>query len=67
MSTTARRGISDHRAVEIHELFHQQGKRHGDSDADAARAALIVVFRFGGMTAEEATRAAYEATGQKRS
>lgn len=60
MNAATRRGISVHKNVEIHELFHQQAKRLGDSDEDAERAALIIVYRFGGMNAEQATKAAYE-------
>jgi hypothetical protein len=59
MSTT-RHGISDHQLVEIYERFHQQAKRLGDSDNDANRAALIITYRFGGMTAEQATAAAHK-------
>jgi hypothetical protein len=58
--TTARRGISDHRLVEIYEVFHQQARRLGDSDHDADRAALLIAYRFGGMTAEQAIEAANE-------
>lgn len=52
------RGISDHRLVEVYELFHQQAKRLGDSDLDADRAALLITYRFGGMNAEQAIEAA---------
>lgn len=60
MNTAAQRGISDHALVEIFEVFHQQAKRLGDSDLDTDRTALIITYRFSGMTAEQACRAADE-------
>jgi 2'-5' RNA ligase len=63
--TTARRGISEHKDVEIYEVFHQQARRLGDSNRDADRASLLITFRFGGMTAEQAVKAADEIAAQR--